>query len=156
MANKIELEYPYSRDWNNGYLVKDVNGRIKVILYNSNRDRTSTLLSRYKMAVYLGRYLTEVEHVDHLDEDKYNDDITNLQIVSVKENNVKHSISKGGKKLVDFNCVYCGNRFTRRYNQSMFVKVKTHEFCSRTCMGKSKNGKVVNYEMNPVVYMEYG
>ena len=48
---------------------------------------------RYLLAVKLGRYLTDEEQVDHIDDDKTNDNIDNLQILTVKENAVKSGLA---------------------------------------------------------------
>lgn len=90
MKTTIKLEAPYSDDWKKGYLLTNRENRKTVILYNSKEDRSSTQYARYLMAVKLGRYLTKDETVDHIDEDKTNDDINNLQIISLHDNIAKH------------------------------------------------------------------
>jgi hypothetical protein len=86
----IRLEYPYTLKWRRGYVIfSKSEGRRNVVLYNSPTDKTTTPLARYKMAVHLGRFLLASEHVDHKDNNKRNDDITNLQILSQKKNNQK-------------------------------------------------------------------
>lgn len=78
---KIDLQPPYSEDWRMGYLVTNPEGRRTVILYNSKESRSSTQYARYLCAVKLGRYLSESETVDHIDGDKTNDSIENLQVI---------------------------------------------------------------------------
>lgn len=90
MKTEIRLEEPYSKDWKKGYLVTNRENRKTVILYNSKTDRSTTQYARYLMAVKIGRYLTKDETVDHIDEDKTNDTIDNLQIISLKDNITKH------------------------------------------------------------------
>ena len=84
---KIELQKPYSDDWDNGYLVVNPESRKTVILTkNKSKIKSSVSYARYLMAVKLNRYLTSDEEVDHIDEDKTNDSVNNLQILSRKEN----------------------------------------------------------------------
>lgn len=128
---KIKLEYPFNQRWKYGYLVTNPEGRRNVILYNSHQDRTTISYARYLMSVHLGRFLEEHEHVDHIDGDKTNDTIENLQILTLAENNRKAS---PGKWCVDLICPNCGVLFTRPRNRThLVVKTKRATFCSRTC-----------------------
>ena len=86
---RINLEYPYSKDWKNGYVVVNPEGRKTLILFNNSKNRSSTQYARYLLSVKLGRYLANTETVDHIDGNKQNDDINNLQILSHKENTCK-------------------------------------------------------------------
>lgn len=90
---KIILQYPYSKDWKHGYIVINKDNRRTLILYNSQSNRSSTQYARYLLSVKLGRYLTDGEHVDHIDNDKTNDHIDNLQILSAKQNNTKAGLA---------------------------------------------------------------
>lgn len=87
---KIDLEFPYSKDWKSGYIVTNPEGRKTVILYNNQENRSSTQFARYVLAVSLKRYLTDDETVDHIDGDKSNDSPSNLQILS-KGDNIRKS-----------------------------------------------------------------
>ena len=86
---KITLQTPYKEDWKFGYLVINPENRRTVILFNDNNNRSSVSYARYQLAVKLQRYLTNNEFADHIDNDKTNDDINNLQILTRKENNLK-------------------------------------------------------------------
>ena len=92
---KIDLEKPYSEKWRLGYIVVNSENRKNVILFNNSKDRSTVSYARYLMAVHLGRFLDANEQVDHIDEDKTNDSIENLQILSCAENlrkNAKHRV----------------------------------------------------------------
>ena len=66
----------------------------------AGRNRPKTVLwARYKLEKKLGRPLRKNETVDHKDEDKTNDRITNLQILTRAENARK---SATGKALVAY------------------------------------------------------
>jgi HNH endonuclease len=83
---KLELAEPYKSRYRLGYLVTDTDGRKKVVLFNSEKDRTSTLFSRYLLSVSLGRFLGSDEHVDHINDDRTDDRLENLQILTVADN----------------------------------------------------------------------
>lgn len=136
---KIILDKPYMEDWTDGYLVKNPEGRTNVVLYNrNNKMRSTTSLARYKLSVKLGRYLDSEEHVDHIDEDKTNDDIDNLQILSPADNNRKHiKLNNKEAKFLILNCPKCNEPFLislRNYKSRQ--KNNKNIFCSRSCARK--------------------
>lgn len=65
---------------------KRKNGRWYVKL----SDGREMPLSRWKMEQKLGRRLLRSERVHHIDENPSNDDIDNLQVVTVSEHNKIH------------------------------------------------------------------
>ena len=107
---KINLEYPYSEKWKFGYIVTNSENKKTLILFNSHNDRSSTQYARYLLAVKLKRFLTEEETVDHIDGDKTNDSIDNLQILS-RGDNIRKSQEKPKVKLI---CPICGTIFYRK------------------------------------------
>lgn len=135
MSTKIELNYPYNERWKSGYLVTNKENRKTVILVNNKNDRSSTQYARYLMAVELGRFLTEHETVDHIDNDKTNDSLDNLQILSRSENNIKQF----KKPDAILTCPVCKNTFTRTQSQLRGKKERAALnliACSRSCGGK--------------------
>ena len=135
---KIELKYPYNKVWKYGYVSINGEGRETLTLYNSNNDRSVTQYARYLLAVKLGRFLTEDETVDHIDGDKTNNSIDNLQILSIVDN-----IRKSQKKP-DFICIcpVCKKVFRRSHNHPSVrgkekkLKIERGELCcSRKCGG---------------------
>ena len=139
LSTKITLEYPYNQDWKTGYLNINSDGRATLTLYNSPSDRSSTQYARYLLAVKLNRYLTSDEEVDHIDNDKSNDCIDNLQLLSSKENRDKMSHNKG-ISMVEYCCPVCGKLFSiEKRNPPLIVKSKKAATCSRTCGGKLKS-----------------
>ncbi len=132
---KIQLEFPYSAKWRNGYIVTNPEKRKTVILFNSKHDRSSVSYARYLMAVHMGRFLSESEHVDHIDDDKTNDVISNLQILSQAANNKK---SSKGLTIVTLSCGCCGKSFVREKRQ-LYSPRKTIS-CSRKCARNKQFG----------------
>lgn len=138
---KIDLKFPYDQDWKYGYLVINPEGRRTLILYNSHSNRSSTSYSRYLVAVNIGRYLLPEEHVDHIDENKTNDSIENLQILTLSQNNIKSN----KKPDIELICPVCGIKFTRSLTQLRGRKHKIKDnliACSRRCGGKKSHGLI--------------
>lgn len=130
---KIELQEPYSSDWKLGYLrVSSLDGRKRLDLFNSNTERTTTAFARYLMSVKLGRYLTEDEEADHIDNDATNDLIENLQVLSVEEHKAKTKSFIEGRTFKTCVCSYCGIEFEREVRQIKSDKT----LCSRSCNAK--------------------
>lgn len=126
---KITLQTPYKEDWKFGYLVINPENRRTVILFNNKNNRSSVSYARYQLAIKLQRYLTNNEFADHIDNDKTNDDINNLQILTRKENNLK---SNKGITWIDMICPKCNKNFKKELRQ---YRHKNH-CCSRSCGSK--------------------
>ena len=86
------------------------------------------------MSVNVGRYLTDDEEVDHIDSDKTNDDISNLQILSIENHKLKTIKERSPRKTEVITCAFCGKIF-ERFSNRLTVK-RNNRFCSRRCNGK--------------------
>lgn len=123
-----------------GPILHKKEGRRIIVLVPVDREhgpkRTSTSYARYLMSVDLGRPLLPSEHVDHIDENKLNDSLSNLQLLSIGENNSKYRAAKGIKKAIAIlACPACGIVFERPKNQTHLVKGGAFSACSRKCSG---------------------
>ena len=85
------------------------------------------------------------EHVDHIDNNKMNDDINNLQILSIKENNVKAAKIKG-KRIIVLKCPNCGKIFEKSKRETHLVKSGKYTGCSRKC--SSTFGTLIQHNPN--------
>ena len=85
------VEYPYSTMYKRAYITTNDEGRKLVIFIQNGRPVHGTPYARYLMAVKLGRFLRKDEQVDHIDNDRTNDVIENLQILSQTENIKKYN-----------------------------------------------------------------
>jgi len=143
MSTLIDLEYPYNEIWKKGYLNTNKENRKTLTLYNSHGDRSSTQYARYLLAVSLGRFLTEQEHVDHIDNDKTNDSLENLRVVSIKENNLKES-KRRGKIVVEIRCPVFRTHFMKRKGVTQATKALKGKItcCSKECSNGLKTIKV--------------
>ena len=83
---KIDLSAPYSSDYKAGYLIKGTDERKMVVLVANDGSKHCTSFARYLMATKLCRYLEKDEEVDHINNNKTDDRISNLQILTKSEN----------------------------------------------------------------------
>lgn len=113
---------------------------VKAVYINTNKEprRVATLLydngelhsMSYAKYVYTSYYECDIadgDQVDHIDKNKMNDDISNLQVISAKLNNNK---SKQIKEFIELECPICHEKF-------LFEKrnLSTHPnpCCSKEC-----------------------
>lgn len=69
-------------------------GRRFMSITKDDGTHTTMLYSRWLMQQHLGRELGPLEHVDHKDEDKTNDSLSNLQILTPAENSRKSALGR--------------------------------------------------------------
>lgn len=122
---------PYYRPASNRWIVQ---------IYR-NGKRSAQFYSRYLMEQTLGRYLDSDECVDHIDENKLNDSIDNLQILTNAENVSKSSSNRPKTQLLDLVCETCNKDFQR--HKSMIRHTKSGPYCSKECsgIGRRENGR---------------
>ena len=134
MSTKIDLAYPYNEDFKQGYLNTNKESRKIVALVRKDNTKTSTSYARYLISCHLGRYLKKSEHVDHVDNDHTNDTLSNLQILTPLQNNLKRGIKI---TYIDLLCPICNKSF-RREKRQVQNKINRGKkpTCSRVCGGK--------------------
>lgn len=96
------------------------------------------LMHRVVIENHLERLLNNDEVVHHIDGNKFNNTLNNLDVMSRAEHARLHA-SLNLKKIVELKCPECGVRFNRAYNQTHLVgssKAEHGTFCSRSCNGK--------------------
>jgi hypothetical protein len=83
---------------------------------------------RLVMEKYLGRYLTKEENIHHINENRKDNRIENLQIVSNKEHRILHQ-----KDMSNRICYICKSNETRltMINRPMWYKYKDGFLCHR-------------------------
>ena len=101
-------------------------GRWYAQLVRNKTNRTTMSFARYLMCVKLGRVLEKHETVDHIDNDKTNDWIENLQLLPLVEN-----IRKAAKpaQMKSLNCAHCGVEFNIPKRNAKFRR----GYCSPLC-----------------------
>lgn len=89
---------------------------------------------RVIMENHIGRLLSPSDEVvHHKDENKKNNNLSNLEIWSRSEHSKHHAQLP---VMIALECTHCGLPFTRRGNQRKEVKGYLNSFCSRSCNGK--------------------
>ena len=134
---KIELKSPFKEIWKYGYLRQSsLDNRKRVDLFNSDTDRTTISYARYLMSVELGKVLSKDFEVDHIDRDCSNDEIANLQVITLEEHKLKTKIEVSGREYKKIICDFCEKEFQREVRQLGKNKGYSRAFCSRQCSGK--------------------
>ena len=88
------------------------------------------------MENHLGRKLNADETVDHIDGNIYNNDISNFQILSRRDNALK---SVKYAEYLQLTCKHCGKQFQRRtciHKRNVTKRKVDGPFCSKHCVGK--------------------
>lgn len=146
---KLALEPPFCNLWDKGYLSINNKGRKIVSLYRSANDRRTISYARYLMSVKVGYVIPEELEVDHIDDDKTNDEIENLQILTKEENIAKNNkrrekekeINRASFKPLQRLCIQCLKQYSLSYEQEVskrkndrFRKIEQGlSFCSQSC-----------------------
>lgn len=143
---KIELSSIFKENFKEAYLNTNKEPRRVVLLVSKDGAKTSMSYARYLMISYLNRFLSKEEHVDHIDGNRLNDSIENLQILSQQENNLK-SVRQLGKeaKLIELICPICNTIFFKSKKDAYkTIHLGKQQCCSRKCGGKYSNKKNTN------------
>lgn len=117
-------------------------GRKIILLYyppfGKAGKRKTVSYARWIMEQHLGRALRTEETVDHINEDRTDDRIENLQILTRIENNQKSIYFRYGDPYETFICFECGKEGKQKKHdiQHNRKKGKKGPFCSRQCAGR--------------------
>lgn len=139
----IELQEPFKSAYKAGYLNPDETGRNKVLFTDvSGKIVGGMSYARYLVCVHLGYILSSDLEVDHVDDDKTNDVLSNLQILTKQENILKQHYKYIMTEQVcyGFCCAHCETYFilTERDVKMRLARNVEHAFCSRSCSHKGK------------------
>lgn len=77
-------------------------------------------------------------HIHHKDENKHNNNIENLELISMSEHTKKHNLNKGAL-YVELKCPNCKKHFEREKRTTYLVKNNLYTCCSRKCSGSFSN-----------------
>lgn len=113
-------------------LHKKQNRRMICLVSLDKSHRTTLAYAKFLYSIHLGRILTKDEEVDHKNNNKLDDVLDNLQILT-RPANVKKSAKP--KTLIPCICTLCGKSFTRRKGTEP-GPFGRKSFCSRSCSAK--------------------
>lgn len=121
------------------YIYEAKDGRKSVTLYKKDKERLSMSYSKY---VYTSFYCEDIDskyyQIDHIDSDKTNDAIENLQKISAEYNREK---DRKRATLVPVICPICNKTFL--YPERV-LRYRPNPCCSRNCGGKKSRLSVKN------------
>ena len=128
----LEL-YPMYTQVYGPYTRKD--GRKHLILYEPNsKSRKTISFPKAIMEVCLGHKLAEDDTVDHIDRDKTNNSISNLQVIDRKTH---VSLDAIRRHSLFSTCPICKVEFELTRDQlKKRSNILAGPFCSKTCTGK--------------------
>lgn len=95
------------------------------LVYNSTK---TVYLHRHLASIKLGRWLTHEEHVHHIDGNKLNNSLENLEVLSNKEHAHKH---RGHILPLEVYCKNCCKLFIRENSKAIFCTLN----CANTFNG---------------------
>lgn len=130
---KVELsEYFKQLGYVNGYLIKDKDGRMDIHLMSGFDKNPSRKCISYARYLWMSHYKMDVPdgyQVDHINNDKTDDRIENLQLLTMADNIRKSHRMKALSTVI---CPVCGKEFEF---ETRNLKFRPNPCCSRKCGG---------------------
>ena len=133
---KIDVIDIYKSKYKSAYLVLHEKGdkRKRVYLVGFDGKRKGMLYARYIWEMHNNRELPEGFTIDHIDEDKTNDSIENLQVLSLNDNMRKNGETRTKKGELHITikvvCPICGKEFNYLKRN---ISSHPNPCCSRSC-----------------------
>jgi predicted RNA-binding Zn-ribbon protein involved in translation (DUF1610 family) len=144
--------------WNVKKIVKKGDYLYAVVPEHPNATKNHYVLAhRIVMENHLKRLLDKNEVVHHLNGNKHDNRLENLEIHSNAEHARLHRLSSG-KTFVKFCCPNCGDTFVKSARTTTHkYKAKSNHlfFCSKRCSGQYQNKTRNTYTANSVNILEF-
>ena len=132
---KFDLEEPYRSKYKLSYLHTNNENRKMLVVVDYEGNHTSFTYAKYLYGVWLwktkGELIPEGMEIDHINNDKTDDRIENLQLITGTRNR-KKEIDLVGRKIVLFQCPICCKYFFMPYNKTGLIRKNiTISFCCK-------------------------
>ena len=117
--------------------------RTRVTICDEDGNKTTLFYYTYLIEIHLGRKLETNEIVHHKDGNCWNNEISNLEVMTQSEHMKIHRPCKSQT----FICPICNNQFTlvgKKLSERLWHKRKNNSpwiYCSRSCSGKGSHYK---------------
>lgn len=125
---KIDIIDLYKDDYKAAYIVNNKDKRKRVILIGNDGSRLGMTLARYIWETHNGKVPYGLE-VDHINNDKTDDRIENLQLLT-QIDNIRKEAALHPARLVDLICPICGKTFKFAARN---LSTRNNPCCSRKC-----------------------
>ncbi len=133
---KIKTDKTGALLWNIEKIVSKGDYNYAIVGGHPNRTKNNyVLVHRIVMENHLGRVLNTNEVVHHINEDKKDNRIENLQLMTTTEHCAHHA-ALAGKTMLLLNCPGCNSVFSRQKNQTHVSKKGLFTCCSPQCRGR--------------------
>ena len=126
---KIEVSDYYKNKVKTAYVVTNPEPRRVCIMIYRDGSKHSMSYAKYLYTSYNCCDIPKGEEIDHINGDKMDDRIENLQKISKEYNLLK---DKEGKKMVELICPVCGKKFLF---EARNLSTHPNPCCSRHCGG---------------------
>lgn len=129
------------------YLRKQDNRKVVIIQF-TNGEKTTKSYARYLLEQHLNRELKPSEDADHINENKTDDRIENLRVISHSENITSFSKNNRTRKYYNFNCPYCGKKCIKpmNYVKHNWKRGMNGPFCGKSCARQFNIGDMSKLE----------
>lgn len=118
------------------YRVKDKKQDRYLAVLVSPNHRTTIAYAKYVLETHLGRKLKIGHHAHHKNENKRNDDISNLEEKEYRVHRIDHDSEKT-RKYVRLDCPVCGKEFICEYRLTHWCSsTRQRTACSMKCRRK--------------------
>jgi hypothetical protein len=125
--------------WNVEKIIKKGDYNYCIVKNHPNANKHYYVLHhRVVVENNIGRILTNDEIVHHINGDKHDNRMENLQLMKAIEHNSIHGKQKG-VDYAELMCPWCDKIFERPYRNIFIVKGSNYTCCSKTCRGKLSN-----------------
>ena len=132
--------------------IENRDNRRMIQLFRFGGERLKTTYARYLFQVdYWNKYrllLPDDAEVDHINENKLDDQIDNLQLLTKAENVTKNNYTKGSVHVL-ITCPICGTLFHKAQHK---LKPWCISLCSQNCV-LSLNSSNINPEFRKYIYL---